>query len=734
MNDRVGFDLSKIRATVAELPITDIRIVPFKEELLNRIIDNISLTDTMLLLSPLRLYLRIINSKKIRSHSVRTIESELYSFKRLVTYLGSINNLEERLNDRALLTSDYKKWLVGQEYSEINIETTYNNLIKIMKLGCGDMKNHDLKDELVLWLRYQKQIRSYEIEGQLTLEQLYPEFQINSNDMELLIGCKQVMLWLLNEFHNIRKYIKDSIPESLNSYYSELAANKEDPELLRYFYHYSYFDNIFSTDKVLLDFINSILSQKNIIANELMFVELIGFNKYYKDYVENNHIYTNTEILEYFSEMQIGHSNIPTSKCIGQLDYFKGVYQGSNHRLKKCERCMTNFPSLSFLISPSIDETLAMEWLLACDRVQTEGIKNLNLRDNVLLDKKKKSIQFINIIKNRSSDLQKTPVYHNDNNYNVHSAWIKLITDANKYIDGLNGKYIPNIPRASEKRRSQRDFHLLRKSFWLICTDNTYANKRILDDFDGSNAKNAVSSFIKLLRYHLLDVKKTSVLKAKINRDKTKKNIKSARRSKGDIGKLGIGVRSIAQTRAVIDDDLKFGRLVGHTKETHENSYRNKTKSKFVNTKSATWAADIGNRIINDAEKLFKNVEFVSVKEIKKVLDIYNRVDTEDLNEIKTIINKAESNGYVSELTTELNKLGKVYIMLTPWTAALIKAQIINISTEIESLELSHPEKRINIQTRQVYLGLLLERFPSKIIEEADQILEKYNIPFPRLV
>ncbi|MFC1626066.1 hypothetical protein ACFL19_00020 [Pseudomonadota bacterium] len=729
MVNKSGYKLKTKHQNVNQLPSSEVSLAPFNDKELDALASKIKPSNEALLLTPIRLSFFTLNQRTVRKKSKRTIQGHLYAFRKLVQYVNSLSNLEKRTEDKALFTSDFKHWLKAAGSSEGSIADTWNKLVLTMSEGCTYPGASHLKDEITLGLKNEKQLL-VDTGDYPSLQLLYPKLELEADDLELLTGCKLSMLWLLNEFQIVRDRVNDNLPEELVAYYASLKNNKKSPaDMSGNFAVFNLRERENSSEFVALT--NVVLGLNSGFANELMFVESIGFNMFSKEYLDADRPFTNDEIIDYFKDLQTGNPVFNGRGQRGQLSHFKNQYTGVNERLFKKHPTQAFFPSLSFPVYPTVDETLAMTWLLACDRLQLTGIQQLNIEDNVLHDEVKKTIQLINVVKHRSFDSQETDKYHNDNTYRVLSNWTRLIKNADDFVTGVDGKFIPPCPRASDTRRYQRGFHKLRMSLWLMCTEGTSTNKQLKDDLKGTPQEKAVECFLALLKHHLLDVKKTCELLPSARKIASGKK---GRRAKGELGQLGIGVKSIAQTRAIVDNQVISGRLVGHNRETHENVYRNRTRSSLVNGESATWAADVGNAMKCEAERLFANSEFISVADLKRTLHISDVTNIDDLEEVRSIIDAAENDGYVAELTTELKKHGKTYIMLTPWTAALIKGQIQHIDSEIQSYEITNKQKLLQVQTKQMYLSLLLERFSEKTLAEADEILEEYELPYPRMV
>jgi hypothetical protein len=726
---KTGYALNKKKSeTVHLFPPSETQVMPYNKVELDLKAENIKLVNGVQGVIPLRLAIFHTNSRKRRKQSTKTILGSLYTLDRFISFLETVDKPEMYANDKAIFEGDYKNWLINEGYSERTIGGDINTLNYMVSEGYKLEGTDHLKNDAVVHIMREGKFYNADCDSYPSLDQIYPDAKINSNDLDLLIGLRETMVWYLNEIQQLRKNVLDELTPDLKAYLEELKENKESP--LSFDKHFAMLKSKFveeKFDKLAMSLADVILNQNSEIANELMFCEMYSMKGWIKDYLEDKKPYTSSEITAYFDYMKHDYSKKKRGK---RLERFKKAYRGLEARLFNKHRIHSFFPSLSFLVYPTVDESLAMEWLLASERVQFTGIKMLNFTDNLLLDEEEKTFQLQNIIKWRSVGPQVTPRYKKDNIYKVHLNWVNLLKDAVNYVEGITDKYIPPFVRASEERRKQRDFHYSRKGFWLMCLDNTYMNRELLNDVKGTKNEAHVKSFLKLLQFHLYRVKNATEIKAK----KDYKN-KSNKKIEHDTGKgRGIGLKVIAQTRALLDENVMSGRLIGHSQNTHKKDYLNRTKSKFVNAQSATFAADVGNAMKNEARRFLNMSEFVSVEQIKDILNI-NGVDNEELSDLQKIIEIAETQGFIADLTTELKKGGKTYILQTPWTAALIKGQIEHINKEIKSIEFSNPHKRNEIQLRQMYLRLVLNRFPKKILQEAEVILEEYdNIPYPSMV
>ena len=731
-NNAKGFKLKNTPSNISSLPISEVEILPFNNETLDKKARQIKLINGMKSVIPLRLAIYYMNNKKSRKRSNRTIMNDLYSLEKVVKFLYSEENPEIFENDKNIFEGDLKEWMINNGYSEGSIKTTINSLNYMVKEGYLTDGSKHLKNDATDHIRLYGKYYHQEYNSYSTLEEIYPEIDKKANDFELLIGLRETALWFINEMQETRFLINKNLPNSLQKFLTQLKKEKGDP--LSNKNHFPMLDSNPQdkySEKLAVVLIETILAQEIPHINELMFSELISKKIFFKTYIEDGKAFSIDEITDYLESLV---SDTPRGMSSAtKRDSIKVMYSGKNKKLYRSQRPNAFFPSLSFLIYPTLDESLLMEWLLASDRVQLTGIQNLNLDDNILWNQEKKTIQITNIIKHRSTGKQTTDIYHNDNMYKILSVWVDLINNSNNYTKEVNRNFIPPYIRASRERRKQRDFHLLRKGLWMLCLDGTLTKKKLFNDIKGTKNELHIKEFIKLLKAHMLRVKRSTAIKA----DRTeKKNIRKSKKTEHITGNtLGINLKVIAHTRAMLDDDIQSGRLFGHNQKTHSNTYLNRTRSSFVNAQSSTFAADIGNAMKDEATKLLNMTEVVTIEQIRKILSIGDSNNIDELNELKYIIDKAETSGFYAELTTELKKHEKTYIILTPWTAALIIGQINHINKELRSIEFNNKSKRHDIQLRQMYLKLLLNKFPKKTLMEAEGILNEYdNIPYPSLV
>ena len=280
---------------------------------------------------------------------------------------------------------------------------------------------------------------------------------------------------------------------------------------------------------------------------------------------------------------------------------------------------------------------------------------------------------------------------------------------SSNYVEDLDGKIIPPFAGTAKSSRQARHFHLQRTGFWLLALEGTHTQNELLADLAGTNNLDRVKEFLSLLSAHMFQIKiisdQQSATKRRVEATTLKRTdlnvencdgIRDTKRSPQMGVPSGINIKVITQTRAVIDDAIMTGRLVGHNDVTHENIYINRTRSRFVNAQSASFAAEVGNEMRRIAETLAKEVSLVSVDEAKAILGI-SKTNPAAKIQMQEIIQSAEKQGFVAYITSELIKENHTYVIISPWSAALIQGYIKNIDLELKSVPRQRLWHRIRV-------------------------------------
>ena len=729
---------------VKKLPTNETKCLPFHNEALDKVARRIELNNATKEINALRLIIININSPRFRKKSPRTIINTLYDILRAISHFNEIEKAYRFKNDRGIFEVDLKDWLIQCNFSESSIGATLNTLVQMVKEACILPNTDHLKNEAVYHICLNSRFFSEERDPTQTLDTLHPELALEATDKDLLIGLREAMVWFLNKMTDTRQKLLANLSEDLRQYLVNLSGNKESSTSKdRHFAKFTAGRSGQPHDGLMRDMVEILTSLNCSCINEIMFCNM-NLRKPFSDiYIDNPSFLSSRELSDYFSDLAV--SRVPAHR-FGRDDLLpfghpqpalKNGYCGNISRIKTHYRTDAFFPSLSFLVYPSIDESLAMEWLLASERIQLTGIENLNIRRNVLWDKEKGTLQFKNVVKHRRKGEQHSAIYQNDAMYRVYSDWIQLLETAESYIDNLDGSIIPPFIDTVRMTRGKRPFHRYRVGFWLMALEGTHTQNALLSDLQGSKNFPHVKSFLKLLHAHLSQTRMNCCedhLNRK-NRNDSSNSTKDKPKANASKRSLGIGVKVIAQTRAVLEHKIETGRLVGHNEKTHEEIYINRTRSRHINAQSASFAADVGNVMFAEAQKLADKAELVSVSQIQDILDMESiSPSTSEYTSMQGIVEEAEKKGFLASITTVLSKNDQTYVVISPWSAALIQGYVDHIENQKQRLEYCHTQKRNDLLLKKAYLSLLLERFPHKVRNEGKTILDSWDIPYPSLV
>ncbi len=753
-----GYTLSSEKTL--KFPIETRVIAPFNEPKLDACREEITISDEALESSVVRMVVHQLNSPKRRKRSPVTIKLELNWLKyELLPYVNSIEHFDQKQEDTELFNSDFIAWLKKRKDSGNRIANIWNMLQRFANSFCTDRSNNEPKTTQILDLRERKQLK-LELESAKTLSELHPDLKLE-NDLNLLVGCQEFLLWYLNEMDSLRQYIWDNLTPRLKKYYENLKISKK-----AYAERYANFSigitsitcEAYGKKKTtpnfaeLTDLLKIIHSYPSPPIQEMMFVELLGVRASECFYLEKGRIFTLQEINEFMSNLWTNsQSSYGPKHPKSEREKLKSCYTGRIEELYLKDLAHTNFPSLSFLVTPSKAEKLAMSWLLAAARSQPSGIEKLTYEDNVLHDPKKKTIQIVQEKKNRQRKSQQSqwkqghdsPIYQNDNHYAALNAWVKLVTQAHEFVADNDGFFLPNFPK-TDLDQSRRNIHFF---LWLASIEGTLTNSALQKCFTGKANEHAVNDFLTLLKKEQqanFDTYRTFIK----NQHERKLLIKAGhtppqkKRKKPEIRRITLTV--LAQTRAIIDDPNNKHNfsLVGHTEETHYNTYLNRTNSKFVHSKSALWAANVGNAFIEEAMTLYgvqieqkaidriDRTELVSIEEAKKLLNLRDITCEEDVEFIQEVINQAEAEGFAVDLAATLKSNDKTIVLITPWVCALIIANIQNVKERLSTTKVTTNQKAFAQISEIIYFELLLERFPAHMKQHAKKLLSEYDIPF----
>lgn len=748
---------------VAQLKSQNTAIAPYKNDELNRFLENIKFTKKALTLNVVKMVIAVLNSRKDRALSPRTIGVHLSWLKAdFLPYINQLKDFTTANDDLELFNSDYLSWLKTKKGSGNQVAKDWNALQRFAKKFCEDRGNTEYLTAQILAIRERKPL-STNYNSIKTLSLLYPQLELE-DDLALLNGCQEFVIWYLNEMNLVRQYILNNLPSRLKKYYERIKKSKKVYEsrdenfsigITAKKVAYKMSKAKVTGEKVgtpdfteLTDMIKLVHTYQSPVIQEMMFVELLGIGTFLKFYVDDKQLFNIDEINEFVSNFWSGQKRAP-AHLRGERDELKKEYSGSTKSLRGKHLTTTTFPTLSFPVTPSRQEKIAMSWLLAASRSQTSGIEALTYEKNILHDPVKKTIQIVQERKHRQRKSMKggfkqghdSPIYHNDNHYYTLNNWIELITHAGDYVADHDGMFIPNASKHDQHASSRKSDYF----FWLASIEGTYTNTAIKEFIKGNENEKGVLDFLRLI------YENQTAQRAQVERNIKRKNAIAKARAAGKTLKKPkqkppqerISVRSIAQTRAVIEMRPKQNlSLVGHNPKTHQNTYIDRTESKYVQSDSAYWAAEIGNAFIEEALKLYgdeayqqsldwlADAKLTSIKDVRDTLKIKDITDEDDIEFIQHVINQAEAEGFVVDLSGILKSKEQTIVLLTPWTCALIMANATQLKKQFKDTEITTDQKAFNAISQVIYLELLLERFPKGMKKKARALLEEYEIPF----
>jgi len=740
---------------VARLKSQNTAIAPYRNDELNRSLESIKFTKKALTLNVVKMVIAVMNSPKERVLSPSTIDRYLRWLKAdFLPYVNQLKDFATANDDLALFNSDYLSWLKTEKESGNQVASVWNKLRRFAKKFCEDRGNAEYLTAQILDIRERKSL-STNYNSIKTLSSLYPHLKLE-DDLALLNGCQEFVIWYLNEMNSVRQYILDNLPSRLKKYYKRIKNSKKV---------YASREENFSigiTSKILpkgehvdtpdfteiTDMIKLVHTYPSPVIQEMMFVELLGIKTFLKFYVDDKRLFNIDEINEFVSNFWTGKQNAP-AHLRGERDELKVEYSGSIESLSRKQLAAITFPTLSFPVTPSKQEKIAMEWLLAASRSQTSGIEALTYEKNILHDPVKKTIQIVQERKHRQRKSMKdgfkqghdSPIYHNDNHYYTLNNWVELIAHAGDYVADHDGMFIPNMLRHERSISYRKSEYFL----WLASIEGSYTNTAIKEFIKGNENEKGVLDFLRLL-YENQTESRTVVERINERRHaahKARAAEKTLKKQKHKTPQDRISIRSIAQTRAVIDMRPKQNlSLVGHNLKTHQNTYIDRSESKYVQSDSAYWAAEIGNAFIKEALKLYgdkayqqsldwlADAKLISIKDARDTLKIKDITDEDDIEFIQHVINQAEAEGFVVDLSGILKSKEQTIVLLTPWTCALIMANATQLKNQFKDTEITTNQKAFNAISQVIYLELLLERFPKGMKKKARALLEEYEIPF----
>ena len=720
--------------TVVELKNSDSAIAPFSGNL-ERLRQTIKITETHLGLNIVRYLIATLNSKGVRTLREGSIEQHLYAVRKLINYLDTFEWDESTNDDLTVFNIEFLKHLEKKLSTGKATQVVWNRYLALIRKGRSSVEACKYKNSQITDLLENGKSFTIRSEPLPTLCQLFPELGIE-NDKALLAGCIEVMVWLLNEFTYLRQLVEDHLPEEVENHLdlikakritlpkkhvTTIALDELDDDNANFCGYFTKTMQIYDGGYTAVplanihsQYLRTLLSIEDSVLKEIVFDQIFQKDWYFENGIDADQEALVNEIEELFRHRNTnGKIKKITNSAVPHFKKSK-LFPELNNRTPG----RLSVTPISFLFSHTELEVHAMQWLLAAGRSQVSGLEKLSVSRNVDWKKDRGTIQIVNVQKNRRQDLSKgqhSDIFRrNEPQYDVLVDWVKLIAKSQEYISNIDDKFFLYQQNGAEWS-PQRD-GILR----LLATKGSKINSKIKSAYKGHPKEEAVRLFLRILNNHCSLCKDRSI------------NRKS--KEKKSLPKRQITTQVIAQTRAIIFEEESDYNLVGHDPETHQEIYLKRTTSPYVQSKIAYWASAIGNAYIEEAQSLYSNTRSLSVKEAKTVLKMKDFNGQSDIDEIQEIIDKAESDGFVTDLAGILNSNEKNIVLMTPMTCALILARINHIQHEVSQIEISNRSKVYKLITELIYLNLVADQFSEDMVNAAKEINTEYEFPFARMV
>lgn len=414
-----------------------------------------------------------------------------------------------------------------------------------------------------------------------------------------------------------------------------------------------------------------------------------------------------------------------------------------------------------FLIKPCAAEETCLAWLLATDRIQLSGMDALTL-DDVHVTASTVSITF--------EKLRSGEKYHETCHHRRGSVKYETIA---RYVN-LRESYLSKF---ESSKTSLMDLH---SSGSLQVANSDVFRPLIV-------AANPHTSFYKSLRSQNPEI----VHFARIIQGVAEHNkvlqmqaaLSSAVRKGGSaqdafalmeikkrisvekIQRQSITINKIAQSRAILDDDIGGSEQISensgnnqlsaspdenyrrfsqstvsaasnaHTEATKQEVYINRSGTEYRWEKRASFAAKVGQLMEADARKILElkiQNKFVTVNELKEELGWAGAVPTSgDVAEFDTLVESMQRQGWSITPFGQLELKGNRIIILSPVEVALLITYRQACEKSLESVTEWELLRGSALVMQIAYIEAVLERFDSKTLAAGQDILKRYVFPMP---
>lgn len=386
-----------------------------------------------------------------------------------------------------------------------------------------------------------------------------------------------------------------------------------------------------------------------------------------------------------------------------------------------------------FLVKHTPSEEFAFALLLATDRVQLNGIINMQHGDLRITPNFASPI----FIKGRSvQPIREVPMHHrNSMQYKAYCEFDELKKNFLKLFPH-SGSMLFDLPVTSN----------------IQCTESIVFRPLIMA------ACQQTSNYTSLLEAdHEIELFADIARRVATNNRPiwNNKKIRRERVAQGGtsstpVKRQTITVTAVAQSRAILDtdgsdpaneafekysQDVVGANATAHSPGVKQVVYINASETKYRLDKRASFASSVGHLMVEDARKVqaaVRQEHFISVAKLKIMLgwDEENR-DTGELEEFDELLISAQKSGFSISPFGQLKKNNQTFIITNPITAALLISYLDECISQLSLLSTEDDSKALAIAMQAARIEYVLENFDYKTIMQGRQTLKSHNFPKP---
>ncbi|WP_339100144.1 hypothetical protein WKQ99_17845 [Pseudomonas atacamensis] len=386
------------------------------------------------------------------------------------------------------------------------------------------------------------------------------------------------------------------------------------------------------------------------------------------------------------------------------------------------------------LLSPCEAEEICIRWLLAIDRIQQIGQKELNIQDIEVTP----THLVITFSKRRSSESLRSSMSHKRKtfNYKLLSYVLELRKDFEERFGATEADERKFFQFDSPFARSQNHFSITFRPIILACTPGNNLYEEICSMFP--RAKLFQEYFCELIDQNTT---------AHCNADKNQKVQNKRKPDTNSPLTRKLTANVVAQSRAIIDPEELTTRTPSHRSiraemaadgnahsvKTSREIYKNRSQTAHRLNRRSKFVGAVGKLQEEDARKITALMEITNILTIEEVNDSLgwdvSSFKAKDIDDFNLLVAKAESNGYNCAPFGWLSKSLSMerIIIVTPVTAALILSFIKGCQNELkrsESVARSHA-----VIMQLCYANMVLKLFDKRTIADGREMLQEYDFP-----